>query len=247
VSATSTAAIVVLVLLTAAQVVLGELVPKSLALQFPSQVAIATLLPMKWSLAVWRPFIALLNGSAVGLLKLVGIGVSGHRHIHSPEEIEMLIAESRDGGLLEPHEQRRLRSALRLGLRSARDLMVPLEKLTMLPVDTSWEDTVRLVAQSPYSRLPVYRDLPDRILGTLRVKDFVIRYVTEGPPPSIENLLRPVARVLHTVPADQVITILRERRMHQAVVTDEADRAIGLITIQDVLAQFLGSGMEAAS
>jgi CBS domain containing-hemolysin-like protein len=244
-SAASWAGAIVLFALTAAQVVIGELVPKSLALQFPTQVALAMLLPMRWSLAAMRPFIAMVNGSAVAVLRLFGFGAGSHRHIHSPAEIDLLIAESRDGGLLEADEQQRLHQALRLGLRSARDLMVPLDRVTMLPVDTSWEETVRLVAASPYSRLPVYRDTPDQVLGTLRVKDLVQRYVTEGASTDIGRLLRPVARVREDLPADRIITELRTRRLHQAVVTDAADRAIGLLTLQDVLAQFLDIGERA--
>ncbi len=237
--AASSAAIAVLLVLTTAQVVLGELVPKSLALQFPTQVALATVLPMRWSLAVFRPFLALVNGSATAVLRLFGLGGGGHRHIHSPEEIEMLLVESRDGGLLEPDEQQRLHRALRLGVRTARDLMVPIDKLTMLKDDTAWPDVVRTVAASPFSRLPVYRDTPDTIIGTLRVKDLVHHYVLEGQPPSLAQLARPLASVAHNLPADRIIALLRDRRVHQAVVTDDHARVIGLVTMQDVLGEFL--------
>lgn len=239
-TATSTAAITVLLTLTIAQVVLGELVPKSLALQFPTQVALATVLPMRWSLTAFRPFLALVNGSATAILRLFGMGGGSHRHIHSPEEIDMLLVESRDGGLLEPDEQQRLHRALRLGIRTARDLMVPLEKLTMLKEDTAWPDVVRVVAASPFSRLPIYRGTPDTIIGTLRVKDLLHQFVLEGEPPALGRLLRPLARVSHDLSADRVIALLRERRVHQAVVTNEQGVVIGLITIQDVLAEFLG-------
>jgi CBS domain containing-hemolysin-like protein len=239
-TATSSAAITVLLTLTTAQVVLGELVPKSLALQFPTQVALATVLPMRWSLAAFRPFLALVNGSATAVLRWAGVGGGSHRHIHSPEEIDMLLVESRDGGLLEPDEQHRLHRALRLGVRTARDLMVPLEKLTMLKEDTPWPEVVRVVAASPFSRLPVYRGTPDTIIGTLRVKDLLHQFVLEGEAPALGRLLRPLGRVAHNLPADRVIGLLRERRVHQAVVTSDEDRVIGLITIQDVLAEFLG-------
>lgn len=239
-TATSTAAVTVLLTLTIAQVVLGELVPKSLALQFPTQVALATVLPMRWSLAAFRPFLALVNGSATTVLRWAGMGGGSHRHIHSPEEIDMLLVESRDGGLLEPDEQQRLHRALRLGIRTARDLMVPLAKLTMLKEDTAWPDVVRVVAASPFSRLPIYRGTPDTIIGTLRVKDLLHQFVLEGEPPALGRLVRPLARVPHDLSADRVIALLRERRVHQAVVTDEQGQVIGLITIQDVLAEFLG-------
>jgi putative hemolysin len=239
--ARSVADVTVLLALAATQAVLGELVPKSLALQFPTQVALATVLPMRWSLQAFRPFIALINGTTRILLRTVGGAASPQRHLHSPDEIELLIAESHDGGLLESDEQQRLRRALRLGRRSARDLMVPLARLTMLPIDLAWNDVVRTVAASPFSRLPVYRATPEDIVGTLRVKDLVRRYVTHGPT-DLRFLVRPVVRVPHDVPADRVVSVLRERRAHQAVVVDTADRPVGLITIQDLLEALVGTG-----
>lgn len=241
-TATSTAALTVLLTLTVAQVVIGELVPKSLALQFPTQVALATVLPMRWSLAGFRPFLAMVNGSASAVLRLFGMGGGSHRHIHSPDEIEMLLVESRDGGLLEPDEQQRLHRALRLGVRTARDLMVPLQKLTMLRDDTPWTDVVRIVAASPFSRLPIYRGTPDQIIGTLRVKDLVHQFVLDGEPPALASLARPLIRIEPTLSADRVIALLRERRVHQAIVANASGAVLGLVTIQDVLAEFLGKG-----
>jgi len=231
-------AILVLLAMTAGQLIVGELVPKSLALQYPTQVALTTVIPMQWSLVLFRPFLFLLNGLANLMLRLVGAGGQGHRHLHSPEEIDLLIAESRDGGLLEPVEQQRLHRALRLGLRRARDLMVPRDRLTMLPIDASWDRVVQTVAASPFSRLPVYVGTPDQITGTLRVKDLVERFVAVGPAP-LERLMRPVERIPESMPADRIISLLRERRAHQAVVVDAGGRTIGLVTIQDVLGAML--------
>jgi CBS domain containing-hemolysin-like protein len=240
-SALSAATILVLVVLTTIQLIAGELVPKALALQYPTEVALGTVLPMQWSLAVFRPFLWLLNGLSTVLLRLLRSRTTSHAHLHSPDEIELLIAESRDGGLLEPQEQQRLHRALRLGLRSARDLMVPLERLTMLPFDASWDDIVRTIQASPFSRLPIYRGERDQLVGTLRVKDLVERYVAEGPV-GLERLIRPVVRLAPNLPADRVLTLFRERRAQQAVVESQG-RALGLITIQDVLAELLGANV----
>ena len=125
----STAAGIVLLVLTTLAMILGELVPKSLALQYPTRTALATVMPMQWSLRLFSWSIKFLNGSGIAILKLFGVPSTSHRHVHSPEEIALLIAESRDGGLLEPQEQVRLHRALRLGLRSARQLMVPRSRL----------------------------------------------------------------------------------------------------------------------
>ena len=98
---------------------------------------------------IYRPFITWLNGSGLVLLRLLGAPPQAHRHIHSPEEIELLFAESRDGGLLEPDEHRRLQRALRLSLRQAKQLMVPRTRIAALDIDTPLEQAIRTVVQSP--------------------------------------------------------------------------------------------------
>jgi CBS domain containing-hemolysin-like protein len=245
-TAASTAAISVLVVLTAANVLISELIPKSIALQFPTEVALATVLPMRWSLAAFRPLITVLNGSATGLLRLFGQQAGGHRHLHSPDEIALLIAESRDGGLLEPEEHKRLSQALRLGRRTARDLMVPCDRLRMIDVSSTWDVALEQVADSPFSRLPAYRGSKSNIVGTLRVKDLVQRYVAHGRPASLESLLRPFITLPHSLPGDQVIARLRERRAHQAGVVDEKGTVIGFVSIHDALNAFLEAGGQAS-
>jgi CBS domain containing-hemolysin-like protein len=239
-TAVSLAALIVLITLTAVQLVLGELVPKALALQYPTETALATVVPMEWSLLIFRPAIAFLNGGAWLLLRAFGAREHAHRHLHSPEELDLLIAESRDGGLLEPAEQERLRRALRLGSRRVRDLMVPRERMTMLEVSAPWEDALRTVLASPFSRLPVFQGSPERIVGTLRVKDLVDRYATDGGPLALDRLIRPIVHLLDDVPADRALALLRERRAHTAIVTDASGRTVGLLTIQDLLTELLG-------
>ena len=235
--ARSAAATAILIVLTALAMIVGELVPKSLALQFPTETALATVLPMQASRAVFSPLIALLNGSGSLVLRLFGARSSGHRHVHSPEEIEMLIAESRDGGLLEPDEQKRLHRALRLNRRTARDLMVPKERLAMVPADLPLDQAMAVAASSPFSRLPVYRDSKDHLIGTLRTKDLALQYIEGGSLP-LDRIMRPIATVAPTIQADRLLAFLREKRVHQAAVIEDG-RLLGLVTIRDVLGAFL--------
>jgi putative hemolysin len=237
--AESTSTVVVLLMLTVAQVVFAELVPKSLALQYPTQTSLYTLLPMLASQWVYRPFIKWLNGSGLLILRLLGAPHQAHRHIHSPDEIELLIAESRDGGLLEPDEHRRLQRALRLNLRQARQLMVPRKRISAIAIDTPLNEVVSIVAQSPYSRLPIYRGTIDNIIGILRTKDLV-RWFVEGSPATLAQLIRPIPSVHESVTADRVLKDLRERRSHQALVVDESGGTAGLLTLADVLTELLG-------
>jgi CBS domain containing-hemolysin-like protein len=235
--AESAAATVILILLTALAMIIGELVPKSLALQFSTETALATVLPMRASAWIFKPLIALLNGSGSLVLRMFGARSSGHRHVHSPEEIEMLIAESRDGGLLEPDEQKRLHRALRLSQRTARDLMVPKNRLSMIDAALPLDQAMQVAAASPFSRLPVYRDSKDRLIGTLRTKDLALQYV-EGGVLSLDRVMRPIATVDPSVPADRLLAFLRERRVHQAAVIENG-LLLGLVTIRDVLGAFL--------
>jgi putative hemolysin len=239
-AAHSTAALVVLLTLTVAQMVLGELVPKSIALQFPNKTAMFTLLPMSWSLRVFRPFIGALNGSGRLLLKLAGLVPIAERHIHSPEEIELLIAESGDGGVLEPEERRRLNRALRLGARSARQLMTPRAKIVALDLEAPVEAALRTVQEQPFTRFPVYRHSLDESAGFLHAKDLLLRVARGRRPVSLKELLRPLLSVGDTTRADRLLALLREHRTQQALVTDAQGKVVGLVTIDDVLAEVFG-------
>jgi CBS domain containing-hemolysin-like protein len=220
--------------------VLSELVPKYLALHKPTEVALATVLPMRWSLVVFSPFLRVLNGSASFVLRVLGVAQAGHGHIHSPEEIDLLIAESRDGGLLEPDEHRRLRRALQLGIRPARHLMVPRPQIQALEIGTPVDRVLQVLADSPYTRLPVFRGTIDNIVGVLHTRDLFARTLEETPLASIEPLLRPVLMVHESISADRLLTLMRERRSHQAVVLDEFGGVSGLVTLDDVLTEVMG-------
>ncbi len=238
--AQSTSAVVVLFLLTVGQVIIGELVPKTVALQYPTQTALYTLVPMLPSMWVYRPFITWLNGTGLAVMRMLGVPQQSHRHIHSPQEIELLIAESRDGGLLEPDEHQRLYRALRLNLRQARQLMVPRRRISALAIDTPMNEVIAAAAESPYSRLPVYRDSIDNVVGILHTKDLVRWLVTDGGQATLATLIRPITSVHESVTADRVLRHLRDRHTHQSLVVDEFGGTAGLITLEDVLTEFLG-------
>ncbi|HYE95977.1 MAG TPA: hemolysin family protein [Rubricoccaceae bacterium] len=241
VAARSAAAVSVLVLLTVAQMVFGELVPKSLALQFPTRISLITYLPTYWSSVLYRPFISALNGSGWFLLRLFGLSPGGsHRHVHSPEEIEMLLAESRDGGLLEPDEQHRLHRALQLSRRTARELMVPRQWVEAVRLDTPPEEALRIATTSAYTRLPVYRGSLDDVVGMLHTKDVAAHFAEQGRLAPVEALLRPILRVPAGVTADRLLGFFRERRGRLALVLDEHGGVEGLVTLQDVLSELVG-------
>jgi CBS domain containing-hemolysin-like protein len=235
-AAQSTAAVVILIALTAMQMILGELVPKSLALEFPTPVALFTVIPMQWSLRLLAWFIAVLNGSGIAILRLLGVPNTGHRHIHSPEELEYLIAESRDGGLFEPGEHERLRKALRLGTTRVEEIMVPRLEIRALNADTPFPEVLRIAGESPYTRLPVYRGTLDHMVGYLHVQDIARQALDAN-----ERMpLRPLLFLPGGLSLERVLTRLREERQHVALITDEFGGTAGLVTVGDILDELLG-------
>ena len=244
-AAQSVATVVVLIGLTGSQMVLGELLPKSIALQYPTPTSRYTAVPLEWSIRAMRWLIAILNGSGVFLLKLIGMPASGHRHIHSASEIEYLIGESRDGGALKPTESTRLRQALRLGLRTAGELMVPRLRMVGVEVDTPWPDVIELMKRTPYSRLPVYEDSLDNVIGVLHVRDVARRLAVAsatsgGVSGSLRDLAREVMIVPESMTADRLLERLRSERKAMAIVADEYGGTAGVITVGDMLDELLG-------
>jgi magnesium and cobalt exporter, CNNM family len=133
----------------------------------------------------------------------------------------------------------RLHRALRLGLRTARELMVARARLDGVDASTPVADVLRIVAASPYSRLPVYQTSVDNVIGILHTKDVVTRFVRDADV-TVAALMRPILRVPETMAADRLLAFMRERRSHQALVVDVKGRVVGLITLEDVVAELLG-------
>lgn len=238
-AAHSAAFVIVLVGLSIAQMILGELVPKALALQFPDRAAMLTASPISWSLRVFAPLVWLFNGSGLAVLRLLRIEQSTERHVHSPAEIDLLLSEDTDGALA-PEQRRRLRRALRLSSRRAKDLMIPRHRIVAIEIGATLDDAARIGSEQPYTRFPVYRGELDTAVGLLHTKD-VVRAQARGAPRAIADLLRPLATVPLSAGADQILVTMRELRASQAFVVDAQGRVAGLVTLRDVLADVFGA------
>ena len=238
--AISAAAITVLVVLTVLQVVLGELVPKSLALQFPLEVALFVVVPVRLSTTLFRPLISVLNGSALLLLRPFGIEPGGHQHVHTTGEIELLLGESKRGGALSPEAHRQLQRGLSLSQRTARQLMVPRGDMLAIEVSTPIDDVLRQLLASPYSRLPVYEDTLDSIIGTVSAKEFTGLYARQQPIPPLRQMLRRIPFVPDLLTGDRIIQVLQEERSSKAIVVDEFGGVQGIISVEDVLGELFG-------
>jgi putative hemolysin len=244
VGAQSAATAVVLVVLTVLQMVLGELVPKSLALQHPTRLALLTYLPMRFSERALSWLVDVLNGSGWAVLRLMRVQPVGHRHVHSPEEIRYLVAESTEGGLIDVEERLRVDRALGLAQRTARDLMVPRTRVAALERSVSLEHAVREAAALPFTRLPVFEGSLDKVVGFVHAKDLARASFSGRAEATIEPLIRPVMAVQEQLSADRVLTLLKEKRAVIAMVVDEFGGTAGLISVEDVLAEVLGESAD---
>jgi CBS domain containing-hemolysin-like protein len=234
-------ATIVLVVLTSAQVVLGELIPKTVALQFPVRTALYTYLPMKWSLVVMTPFIAFLNGSGNIVLRLFGAShARGHHHVHSPEEIEMLVSEGAATGAIAPDESDRLRAGLQLSRRTARELMVPRDRIAGLDLREPVEHLFERIERSPYTRLVAFQGSLDDVRGFVHVKDVASHLARDGRPVDLPGLLRPLLRLPGGLSAERVLGQLRQHRARLALIVNDAGDVEGLVTLQDLVSELLG-------
>jgi CBS domain containing-hemolysin-like protein len=229
----------VLIILTTLAVVLGELFPKSIAIQYPEELALATILPMKWSLVIFRPLIWLFNGSSNLILKLLGLQRGqDHGQAYSPEEIELLVTESHEGGLLDDEEQQMLRNAFRLRELTARQVMVPRTRLIAAPVESRVTDILEIICQQGYTRIPLYRATIDNIVGFVHLKDIFQLYVAGQA--GLEPIVREAIYVPESLAAVKVWQKLNKNHQYIALVFDEYGGTAGLITFEDLIEEVFG-------
>jgi CBS domain containing-hemolysin-like protein len=165
---------------------------------------------------------------------------SGHRHVHSAEEIAFLVTESGKVGLLKPNEQVRLRHALQLGDRPVRELMVPRTSIVALDVETPMTEVIRVSIEAPYTRFPVYEDSIDQIIGVVHVRDVARVTVREAGETTLRDIMRPVLVIPASMRMDRILVRLKEERRTMAILVDEFGGTAGLITVDNILDDLIG-------
>ncbi len=242
VAALSLAATIVLLVLTGFQVVIGELVPKNIAVQYPERLALLTAVPLRWSLVVFQPLIWLFNGSAQVLLKLLGVEpVREHTHVHTAEEIAILVEESGAGGLLDRQERRLIENTLWMRRASVRQIMVPRIRVLAASVDTPCEQLFSQLAGSYFSRLPLYQGSIDNMVGVVHLKDLLCLHAQASMEAvDVRQVMTPALFIPESMPADEAFALLQRKRNHVAIVLDEFGGTAGIITLEDLIEEIFG-------
>lgn len=235
-AALTVSAVAILLVLTGLQVVAGELVPKAFAIRYPERMALALAVPMRISLWLYTWFIVVMNGTGNLVLRLLGVPSHGHRHVHSPEELERLI--SRGEAALNPEGRQRLEGVFKLARRDLQDVMVPRTRAAMLDLERPLAETLRVPVQQTFSRFPLVRGDLDDIVGVVHVKDLLL--ALEAGTPDLESLARPVPTLPHTLAADEALERLRHEASPMALVLDEYGGSMGLVTLEDLMEEVLG-------
>ena len=240
------------VLITYFHVILGELVPKSLALQRVERVALSVAGPMDVFITISRPLLHLMTNSANAVLKLFGSRLMREGGMHSPEELKLILTSSRRLGLLPPMQEEMMHRALDLEHVTAREILVPRQNMFSLPADMSLEDAMARVVEEQHSRVPVYDPKlgKEHIVGVLYSKD-LSRFMQlrlsgrSRPMPAemtlrVRHIMRDVLVVPETKPVIDLLEEFRQRKRHLAIVVDEFGSIAGLVTVEDVLEQIVG-------
>ena len=248
------AVILAFVLMTYLVVILGEVVPKTIALQRTEQVALAVAAPMDFFMTVAAPFLAFMTASTRFVLKAFGMQPVREGGVHSPEELKLVVSASRRLGMLAPTQEQLIHNALDLENVSVREIMVPRRDIFSIPADISLEEALQQVVDEQHSRVPVYdvQRGPEHIIGVLYAKDLMrwLRYrvnrtasgrpVTRPSGLEVKHIMREVLVVPETKALPDLLQEFKTRKRHLAVVVDEFGSTAGLVTVEDVLEQLVG-------
>jgi magnesium and cobalt exporter, CNNM family len=239
-------------LITYFEVLLGELVPKSLALQRAERIALAVAGPMDVFIRITRPVVRLLNASASVVLKLFRAPLRGEGAVHSPEELKLIATATRRMGLLPVFQEEIIHRAIELNHVTVREIMTPRGSIFSLPADLPLQQASARIVEEQHSRVPVYEPShgPEDIIGVVYSKDISrlmhFRSValsmggTGESGLTIRQVMRELAVVPETKLAIELLQEFQERRRHIAIVVDEFGSTVGLVTAEDVLEQVVG-------
>ena len=225
-------------------VVVGEMIPKALALQNPERTALGIVGPLRVTRVVFYPLVAALNAVATGALRLLRIPVEGDGERYTAQELARIVNESFEGGALGDAEQVLIANIFDFGEREVYQIMTPRRRITGVSSDAPLTEVRALIESSGHSRFPVFEDDLDHIVGVLHVKDF-IKQQTEMPGTfSLSTLMRRAPRVPEGMPAENLLAAFKRLKVHLAVVMDEFGGTAGIVTLEDLLEEVVGEAQE---
>jgi CBS domain containing-hemolysin-like protein len=236
----SVAVAIAFAIVTSLHIVLGELAPKTIALEKAEATALLVVKPTELFMKTFWPFIRLLNGTGRAVVRMIGLrSRGGHAMVHSEEELKMLVTASQEAGVLEEQEEQMLHRVFGFADLTAGQVMVPRTELVAVPADAPVPELAAKIGAGRETRLPVYRADLDDVVGMLHVTD-VLRALTTGEAATAGSIAREVLTVPETLGADDLLAEMRRRRVREALVIDEYGGTAGLVTFETLMERIVG-------
>jgi CBS domain containing-hemolysin-like protein len=238
--ATNIGHVLAFAIITVLHIVFGELAPKSLAIQRPIGTTMGIALPLHFFYLLFRPFIWLLNGFANFILRIVGINtIGGHEAHHSSEELQYLLDQGKASGALETNEHELIKNVFDFNERVVKNIMVPRTKISGLELDTPHKELLEVIIQEGYSRIPVYDETIDKIVGIVHAKD-ILPLLAEGKECILKDIIRKPYFIPETKKINDLLSELQLKRIQIAIVLDEFGGTAGMVTLEDIVEELVG-------
>lgn len=234
------ATVVAFSVITVMHIVFGELAPKSIAIQRPVATTLFVAAPLQAFYIVLKPFIWALNGLAAIILKPFGIDTSGgHESIHSNEELQYILDQGKESGALEDNEHELIKNVFDFNERVVKNIMVPRTKISGIELGSSKDNVVQKIISEGYSRMPVYDEVIDKIIGIIHAKD-VLPLLASNTEWALADIIRKPYFIPETKKINDLLSELQQKRIQIAIVLDEFGGTAGMVTLEDIVEEIVG-------
>ncbi|WP_413669363.1 hemolysin family protein [Mucilaginibacter sp. Mucisp86] len=226
--------------ITIMHIVFGELAPKSLAIQKSVRTVMAVSLPLRFFFVVFRPFIWVLNNFANFILRLLGItAVEGGETHHSSEELQYLLEQGKETGALDSNEHELIQNVFDFNERVVKNIMVPRTKISGVDIASTKEELLDMIINEGYSRMPVYDDVIDKIIGIVHAKD-ILPLLARNEEIVLKDIIRKPYFIPETKKINDLMAELQQKRIQIAIVLDEFGGTAGMVTLEDIVEELVG-------
>ncbi|MEG0260481.1 MAG: hemolysin family protein [Lysinibacillus sp.] len=232
---------IALSVVTFLHVVLGELMPKTIAIQYAEKVTLLLAPPLYWFGQISKPFISVLNGSARALLKVFGVKPAGHDEVYSEEELKMIVTQSYEGGEINQTELAYLENIFAFDTRQLEDIMIPRAEMVMLEKQQTLEQMVAVIEEFEYTRYPVIDVMKKKndVIGVINTKE-MLTDIAVGRTNDVTTFIHEIPRFKNSTAIKDIFLKMQQTRKHMAVVTDGKGVIVGLVTMEDILSEIVG-------
>ena len=234
------ALLIVTVLLALFTIVFGELVPKSIGLAYAERLSMLVAGPVEWIARLLGPLVWFLTWVTSGITRILGVSMSSDAQM-TAEELKLIVERGGEQGILEAEEEQMINAVIELGDRRLHEVMVPRIAIVALPVSATLDEAIDLIVEGGHSRVPVYEDSIDGVIGIVYAKDLLpVLKVEANARPTVKALLRTPLFVPESMSIDDLLHEFQRRKVHIAIVLDEYGGTAGLLTIEDLLEEIVG-------